>query len=376
MMTNLRCVRWMAFALSIAVTACSNAPATVSGDERLHFQASPAHYAALGLTDTIVPREDGRRTVPGPENFEWWYLDGLLDDGTVIVVWFGDNWFYGSHKRAVNIELTVPGQPTRRVRRTFDEPGSFSTSGADVKIGPHTFKGDLDTYHIHVDANETGGLGGDLVLRRTAPSYRPATGYMSAGKHYFAWLAAVPEGKLTGTITVDKVTRQVTGSGYHDHNWGNVSPAALFDGWWWGRAQTGRHTVIASVLQAKPALGGHRLPILYIADDRKIEVAAIGNDVTAVEGLAVPHPDPAHARTIGSSVSFETQSGSRARFNISDRMLTSADLLANQGFLKRAAARAMGLKPWYTRFESPVTTQLPGQPASSGPGTLEYFELQ
>jgi predicted secreted hydrolase len=55
---------------------------------------------------------------------------------------------------------------------------------------------------------------------------------MSAGKQYFAWLAAVPEGKISGTISTDKVTREVTGSGYHDHNWGNVSPAALFDGWW------------------------------------------------------------------------------------------------------------------------------------------------
>lgn len=78
----------------------------------------------------------------------------------------------------------------------------------------------------------TGGLGCDLVLQRRVPSYRPATGYMSAGKQYFAWLAAVPEGKISGTISTDKVTREVTGSGYHDHNWGNVSPAALFDGWW------------------------------------------------------------------------------------------------------------------------------------------------
>jgi hypothetical protein len=86
-------------------------------------------------------------------------------------------------------------------------------------------------------------------------------------------------------LTTDKVTRQVSGSGYHDHNWGNVSPAAMFDGWWWGLAQTGAHTVIASVLHAKPALGGHQLPILYIASEKKIEMSAIGNDVTAVEPL-------------------------------------------------------------------------------------------
>ena len=369
-------MRWVAFALSVGLVACSTAPTAVSESERLRFQTTPAEYAALGLSHTIVPREDGRRTTPSPENFEWWYFDGLLDDGTVVVVWFGDNWLYGSHKRVVNIELTLPGQKTRRIKRTFDEPGAFSTTSADIAIGPHTFKGDLDTYSIHVEANETGGLGCDLVLQRRVPSYRPATGYMSAGKQYFAWLAAVPEGKISGTITTDKVTREVTGSGYHDHNWGNVSPAALFDGWWWGRGQTGEHTVIASVLHVKPALGGHHLRFLFIGDHKRTEVSALGNDVTAVEGPAVPHPDQKHVRMIASSVSFETSNGSLVRFNISDRLLTSADLLASQGYLKRLAAGAMGLKPWYTRFESSVSTSLRGQPASAGSGTLEYFELR
>jgi hypothetical protein len=42
-----------------------------------------------------------------------------------VVIWFGDNWFYGSHKRAVNIQLTPPGKPTSRIMRTFDDPGAF-----------------------------------------------------------------------------------------------------------------------------------------------------------------------------------------------------------------------------------------------------------
>jgi hypothetical protein len=152
--------------------------------------------------------------------------------------------------------------------------------------------------------------------------------------------------------------------------------AALFDGWWWGRGQTGEYTMIASVLHVKSALGGHQLPILFIGGPNQTEVSALAKDVTAVEGPAVPHPDQKHVRTIGSSVSFETSNGSLVRFDISDRLLTSADLLASQGYLKRLAAGTMGLKPWYTRFESTVSTTLPGQPVSAGSGTLEYFELR
>src|SRR5271167_3956409 len=84
----------------------------------LRLAAEPEDFEALGLGDEIEIWEDGRRTPSSSEHFEWWYFDALLDDGTVVVVWFGDNWLYGSRRRAVNIELTEPGKPTQRIMRT------------------------------------------------------------------------------------------------------------------------------------------------------------------------------------------------------------------------------------------------------------------
>ncbi|HUO13134.1 MAG TPA: hypothetical protein VMU37_10310 [Caulobacteraceae bacterium] len=369
-----RLVGAAAGAMAVAFAACGE-PARAD-DQKLHLAAAPADFAALGLGQTIAVREDGRRTQQSPENFEWWYFDGLLDDGTVVVVWFGDNWMYGSHRRAVDIELTAPGKPTRKIMRTFDAPGSFATDHADIKIGPHEFQGDLDTYSIHVDPAETGGLGCDLTLRRRVASYRPATGYIEAGKQYFAWLVAVPEGAVTGTLTVDGATRQVTGSGYHDHNWGDVSPAKLFDNWWWGRGQSGGHTIIASEIHGKAAVGGASIPLFFVGDGARIEVDAYGSEVTPTEGEPVRHPDPRHERPIGSGISFTTADGTRAEFKISDHVLTSANLLADAPAALRLAASAMGLKPWYTRFESPITLSLPGEATTTGQGTLEYFELK
>jgi len=338
--------------------------------------AAPADYATLGIGQKVAIWEDGRRTPKSADTFEWWYFDGLLDDGTVVVVWFGDNWFFGSHDRAVTIELTPPGKPTRRVMRTFEEPGSFSSDVADIKIGPHQFKGDLDTYFIHVDPAQTGGVGCDLTLRRRVASYRPATGYIEAGKQFFAWLVPVPEGAVTGTLTVDGVTRQVTGSGYHDHNWGNISPAKLFDNWWWGRGRSGEHTIIASEIHGKSAVGGTSIPLFFIGDEHQVEVNAFGPDVSTIKGDPVRHPDSNHKRPIGSGISFITADGSRAEFKISDHLLKSADLVADESFVIRAAAWAVSKKPWYTRFESPIILSLPGQPPATGRGTLEYFELK
>jgi hypothetical protein len=363
-------------ALAIACALCATLSAAHANEQNLHLAAAPEDFARLGLGKEIKVREDGRRTPQSSDYFEWWYFDGLLDDGTVVVVWFGDNWLYGSHKRAVSIELTPPGKTTRRIMRTFDEPGKFSSDHADIAIGPHRFKGDLKSYAIHVDAAETGGVGCDLVLRRRVASYRPATGYIVAGDRYFAWFVAVPEGAISGALTADGVTRPVTGSGYHDHNWGNVSPADLFDDWWWGRGRSGGHTIIASEIHGKAAVGGASIPLFFVGDEHRAEVNAYASDVSMVEGAPVRHPDPNHERPIGSSVSFATANGSRAEFKISDRLLTSSSLLENQSFAVRAVATVMAMQPWYTRFESPIALKLPGRPPTEGKGTLEYFELK
>jgi hypothetical protein len=375
-MTNSRRFRLVAVALGAIAVAYGSYAAPISDDAKLHLAAAPDDFKALGIGREIEVREDGRRTLISSDYFEWWYFDGLLDDGTVVVVWFGDNWLYGSHKRAVNIELTPPGKPTRRIMRTFDDPGAFASDQANVQIGPHSFKGNLQTYAIHVDATETGGVGCDLTLHRRVASYRPATGYIKAGDRFFAWFVAVPEGAVAGTLTADGATRPVTGSGYHDHNWGNVSPADLFDNWWWGRGRSGDHTIIASDIHGKAAVGGTRIPLFFVADDHRVQVNAFGSDVSAVEGSPVRHPDPNHERLIDSTVSFATADGSRAEFKISDRLLTSGNLLSDQSFVKRTIAAIMSIKPWYSRFVSPITLKLPGQSPQEGEGTLEYFELK
>src|SRR5260370_40737612 len=203
-------------ALGALAFACCSCAAPISNDAKLHLAASPEDFKALGIGKEIEVREDGRSTPKSSDYFEWWYFDGLFDDGTVFVVWFGDNWLYGSHKRALNIDLTLPGKPPRHIMRTFDDPGAFSTDHADVQIGPHTFKGNLETYAIRVDAAETGGVGCNLTLRRRVASYRPATGYMEAGGQLFPRAVAAPEGAAAGALTPRPASPQVPGTRCHD----------------------------------------------------------------------------------------------------------------------------------------------------------------
>ena len=79
------------------------------------------------------------------------------------------------------------------------------------------------------------------------PSWRPQIGHIKFNKggqsHYFAWLPSVPQGKASGSLTVGDKTATVSGSGYHDHNWGDVSVLGLIHDWYWGRAEVVGYTV-------------------------------------------------------------------------------------------------------------------------------------
>jgi hypothetical protein len=348
--------------------------------EDLRLQDTDEDYEKLRLQkDQIEMWEDGRRspilTRPSA-HYEWWYFDGHLDDGTTIVAWFGDNWPNGIHKRVVSLEITPPGEKTRSILKEYKEAGTFSFEQADVKIGPHRFVGDLNTYSIKIDAKEMTGLGCDLVLERYIPSYRPATGHFSAGEKFFAWIVAVPDGKVSGTITVDKNTMKVAGSGYHDHNWGNTGVDNLFASWWWGRGQAGERTAIVAHLNGKPKVGGTQIPIFFIGKQEEVELNAYANQVSFQQGPLVTHPDPKHVREIHSYVTLTAQ-GASATFPISE-LLTSENLLqmSSVSYLERIAAQLLGLKPWYSRFLSHISLTLPNEEPQTGKGTLELFEMQ
>jgi len=133
-----------------------------------------------------------------------------------------------------------------KINRIFQaSPSEFSASSeqCDVRIGPNRFQGDLHTYEIHVEIDD---VVADLTLRGTVPSWRPETGYFLFGEHseyHFAWLPSVPQGDVEAAITIAGNRQQVTGVGYHDHNWGNFLMAKLMNNWYWGRGAVGNYTL-------------------------------------------------------------------------------------------------------------------------------------
>ena len=227
----------------------------------------------LGLSaGSVAVWEDGYRAASSEsDTFEWWYFDCQFDDGSTLVVTFSNK---------PHTEPDGPLRPTVLVIRQHTdgtrihlepafEPSQFSasTEKCDVTIGANTVSGDLDRYTMHIEVD---GLVADLTMVRQAPSWRPGAGATFLNREqtrYFAWVVPVPYGTVDAVITENGETTTLTGSGYHDHNWGNQLMSSFLDHWFWGRAHIEDYTVVYVQMITKGVfgLGQIAIPTFYLA---------------------------------------------------------------------------------------------------------------
>ncbi len=237
------------------------------------------------------------------------------------------------------------------------ESWAAATDRADVRLADNRFEGDLHTYRITATAEE---LSVDVTLTGQIPPWRPATGYLVFGANReleFAWLPAVPQGAVTGTYTVDGVATQITGVGYHDHNWGNVSPVKIIHDWYWARGQAGPYSVIASYITSVEKFGSQAIPVFMLARDGKI----VADDASLVrfeaEGV---YTDDVTGKPVASVTRYIYEHGvdtvvvSFTR----ERDLTRALMVDELSRARRLLAKLARFDGAYLRFAGPMAVSL------------------
>ncbi len=246
------------------------------------FGARPDHYQRLNLTEGAIELwENGLRTDAGEGSFEWWYFDCHLDDGSKFTIEFHTKPPYLSPSQPLTpfVSLILDRPDGTQIQKTYiTTPDAFKASQerCDVVIGGNTFEGDLRTHRIHVEIDE---LVMDVTLNAEVPSWRPATGHMFFGddeQYYLAWLPVVPRAAVAVTLTIDGNREQLQGTGYHDHNWGNIALRKIIDHWYWGRAHVKDYTVIAVMLVSGEMYGKQEFPLFMLARSGEILASAMG----------------------------------------------------------------------------------------------------
>jgi hypothetical protein len=322
------------------------------------FADRPEDFAKLGIQPGhILPFEDGMRTQGGPGGYEWWYFDSRLDDGSSLVIVFftkGQLDPGGALAPFATLEFDRPGQPTISVE-THVSPDAFSArrDRCDVKIGENSFRGDLHEYEIHFAHD---GVTADVKLTGTVPPWRPTSGFMVFGEHdehFFTWLPAVPQGEVAVDLNIRGKKEHLKGVGYHDHNWGDASMAKLINHWYWGRAQAGDYSIVASYIFAEKAYGNAELPIFMLAKSGKI-IADDGRKVRF--HLEDEHVDPKTGKPVANVVVYEYEDGPE-RYRVSYRRsetIVDEELITQVHGLKHFLARLTGFDGAYLRFTGNV----------------------
>ena len=224
----------------------------------------------VGMTREIQPWEDGLRTGEKSGHYEWWYFDSKYADGSSLVIIFYTKPVTSFGKKfQPHVTLNYIHPNGTEVRTKVESKDfSFSRERCDVRIGDCYIKGDLERYEIYFKNDEAEC---SLTLDRSVPSWRPESGHIYFGEtDFFAWLPSVPEGKVSGTLNVGGEPTVLSGTGYHDHNWGNKLMILLMNDWYWGRAKIGDYVVVSSYIYANKKDGYKATPIFMLAKDGKV----------------------------------------------------------------------------------------------------------
>ena len=221
---------------------------------------------------TVELWEDGYRAAKAADStFEWWYFDCQLDDGSTLVVTFSNKPHTAPDGPVTPTLLVIRQQPdgsSVHLEPAFGaEEFSASTERCDVRIGASTVRGDLDRYELHVEVE---GIVADVVIDREAPSWRPGAGFSyfdQAKTSYLAWVVPVPYGTVRATIAEGGATKELAGTAYHDHNWGNRLMGSFLDHWFWGRAHIGDYSLVYVRMTTKGfmGMGAINIPTFYLA---------------------------------------------------------------------------------------------------------------
>jgi predicted secreted hydrolase len=312
-----------------------------------------------GLRDLPELWEDGLRAKPEPGVFEWWYFDAHLDDGSTVVIVFFTKSLLNLGVRlqpGVSISITQPDGQKLQEMRIF-EPSEFSASKERcyVRIGESWARGDAGGYELHA---HVGGLAAHLKMTGIVPPWRPGTGkvyFDEAQTRYFAWLAAVPYGSASGLLTYNNKIVGVSGSCYHDHNWGNIALNEVLEKWYWGRAHIGDYNLIFVEMTASPKYGGQKIPVFMLAKGSQI----ITGDGAPLRVAELDFQADPGGRSYPTGLDFIWQQASE-RIHISLRdpaLIQSFSLLEDLPAWKRFIG-GLFFNPYYFRFDSTLDLRI------------------
>lgn len=167
-----------------------------------------------------------------PFGLEKWYIDTLLPDGTVLLVYLARMSVFGVHFGRVTAELFSEGgqriSGTARVARD-----DIHCDDQGLRFGPATVSENALAWR-------TDGLSGELSFRPRREELSLRDPFLESGGHSLRWWVEVPDADVEGTLEWPGGQRRIQGRGYRDRVWFDFPPWSFpIRTLRWGRAVCG-----------------------------------------------------------------------------------------------------------------------------------------
>lgn len=203
-------------------------------------------------------RDDGSHTVASDAYYEWWYVDCSFDNGYhAVLTYHYRNEFLEPMIPTTQLMIYAPdGKQTARFAVWKPEETWAGADWCDVRMGDSWMKDRGNgIYELSMVIN---GVGARLRMESIVPGWKLGTGFNFKDEEtgrVAGWVVPVPYARVAGELFLKGETIPVTGSAYHDHNWGNYRFHETFSAWYWGRVHNGPYSVdYAWVFPRDPAL--------------------------------------------------------------------------------------------------------------------------
>ena len=155
-------------------------------------------------------------------------------------------------------------------------------------------------------------------------------------------------------ITIGDITETLGGVGYHDHNWGDMAMHKLINHWYWGRAQAGAYSIVASYITAEHKYGDAEVPVFLLGRGTARSSPTTPTTSRSSWGSGTPTsaaaiPSPMSSSTSTAALDDLYRVSFRRRETITDRQLI--DEISGA---KRLLARLAHFDGSYLRFTGDV----------------------
>ena len=327
---------------------------------------TPELMAHEGVTSEVAVWEDARRISTKSGNYEWWYFDVNLDDGSKFVAVFAtkDAAFpMFPLTPYLALSWTAPDGTTITEKIKIKKKDfAASTEYCNVKMGNSRVTGALTTYQLKIVGEK---IQANLIFKRIAPSWRPGAGkvyFDKKLKKFMGWVVPMPSAKVNGDITINGEKMAVSGAGYHDHNWGNYPILLVCDYWIWGRAHADGHTILYFQSVGTRRWGKKPLSLFMLASEDRLLIS----NPTEYEVTTGPlikddvkygrmYPDWLEIRAKEGDVSVNLILNNSTVMERIDRISAAIGTNKTLNWLLRSVFK---FNPWYLRLEADLEAEI------------------